>query len=500
MFKLGVEGLAWSNGRANVGLSEMKEEVRLMNFRKKLWLGCSVLALAGHALAVPAQVTAVTWQARDLNEVLSEVEVTEENALKYTVKYGDTLSVISEAMDIDLRYLAAINEIDNVDLIFPDTLLTAQFDDNHQVDGLSVNAPSGESVEVYIPVNLSPVEAVEEIEVVVVEATPAESEEVVEEEIAEEIIEEEVSEDIVEESIPELDETLPSTPEVGEGNLETDVPTEEPEAGAVTPEEEIETPEVTEPEEEVEVPEEEVETPEVTEPEEEVEVPEEEVETPEVTEPEKEVAVPEEEIETPEVTETEEEVAVSEEEIETPEVTEPEEEVEVPEEEVAAPEEEVETPEVTVPEEEVAIPEEEIETPEEPEYVEPEEPEYVEPEEPEYVEPEVIERDPAGLSANAAAFRDLVVSMYGVTAYGLRSGDSGDHGTGLAVDFMVPVGSELGDAIANFAIANMGSYGISYVIWEQQIYGDWSYSWVPMEDRGSITANHYDHVHVSFNY
>ena len=116
------------------------------------------------------------------------------------------------------------------------------------------------------------------------------------------------------------------------------------------------------------------------------------------------------------------------------------------------------------------------------------------------MEPEVIESDPAGLSANAAAFRDLVVSMYGVTAYGLRSGDSGDHGTGLAVDFMVPVGSELGDAIANFAIANMGSYGISYVIWEQQIYGDWSYSWVPMEDRGSITANHYDHVHVSFNY
>ena len=420
LFKLGVEGLAWSNGRANVGLSEMKEEVRLMNFRKKLWLGCSVLALAGHALAVPAQVTAVTWQARDLNEVLSEVEVTEENALKYTVKYGDTLSVISEAMDIDLRYLAAINEIDNVDLIFPDTLLTAQFDDNHQVDGLSVNAPSGESVEVYIPVNLSPVEAVEEIEVVVVEETPAESEEVVEEEIAEGIIEEEVSEDIVEESIPELEETLPSTPEVGEGNLETDVPTEEPEAGAVTPEEEVEIPE-------------------------------------------------------------------------DPEYVEPEEEVDVPE-------EEIETPEVTEPEEEVAVPEEEIETPEEPEYVEPEEPEYVEPEEPEYVEPEVIESDPAGLSANAAAFRDLVVSMYGVTAYGLRSGDSGDHGTGLAVDFMVPVGSELGDAIANFAIANMGSYGISYVIWEQQIYGDWSYSWVPMEDRGSITANHYDHVHVSFNY
>lgn len=446
LFKLDEEGLAWSNGRANISLSEMKKEVRLMNFRKKLWLGCSVLALAGHALAVPAQVIAVTWQARDLNEVLSEVEVTEENGLKYTVKYGDTLSVISEAMAIDLRYLAAINEIDNVDLIFPETTLIAQFDDNLQVDGLSVEAPSGESVEVYIPVNLSPLETVEEIEVVVVEEAQAESEDFVEEEIPEELIEEEfsdeASDEVIEETTPEpeLEGTLPSTPEVGEGSLETDVPTEEPEAGAVTPEEEVEIPEV-----------------------------------PEYVEPEEEVAVPEEEIETPEVT--------------------------APEEEVDVPEEEIETPEVTEPEEEVAVPEEpEYVEPEEPEYVEPEEPEYVEPEEPEYVEPEVIESDPAGLSANAAAFRDLVVSMYGVTAYGLRPGDSGDHGTGLAVDFMVPVGSELGDAIANFAISNMGSNGISYVIWEQQIYGDWSYSWVPMEDRGSITANHYDHVHVSFNY
>ncbi len=35
-----------------------------------------------------------------------------------------------------------------------------------------------------------------------------------------------------------------------------------------------------------------------------------------------------------------------------------------------------------------------------------------------------------------------------------------------------------------------------YVIWRQR-YNDGS-GWDPMEDRGSITANHYDHVHVSF--
>ena len=54
----------------------------------------------------------------------------------------------------------------------------------------------------------------------------------------------------------------------------------------------------------------------------------------------------------------------------------------------------------------------------------------------------------------------------------------------------------LGDAHAEFALNHMADYGIWYVIWRQR-YNDGS-GWDPMEDRGSITQNHYDHVHVSF--
>ena len=41
--------------------------------------------------------------------------------------------------------------------------------------------------------------------------------------------------------------------------------------------------------------------------------------------------------------------------------------------------------------------------------------------------------------------------------------------------------------------------GIMYIIYRQRIWDVRmaSSGWVPMEDRGSITANHYDHVHIS---
>lgn len=54
----------------------------------------------------------------------------------------------------------------------------------------------------------------------------------------------------------------------------------------------------------------------------------------------------------------------------------------------------------------------------------------------------------------------------------------------------------LGDAVAEYALAHQQEHGIWYVIWRQRI-NDGS-GWEPMEDRGSITQNHYDHVHVSF--
>ncbi|MFR9800684.1 hypothetical protein ACL02T_00075 [Pseudonocardia sp. RS010] len=73
-------------------------------------------------------------------------------------------------------------------------------------------------------------------------------------------------------------------------------------------------------------------------------------------------------------------------------------------------------------------------------------------------------------------------------------GNASDHPSGLAADFMV--GRSSGDAIAECAVQNMQTLGVSYVIWQQRInYGS---GWEAMEDRGSPTANHRDHVHVSF--
>ncbi len=80
--------------------------------------------------------------------------------------------------------------------------------------------------------------------------------------------------------------------------------------------------------------------------------------------------------------------------------------------------------------------------------------------------------------------------MYGVAG---RAGMS-DHPSGRAVDFMVDRAT--GDRLAACALNNRAALGVSYVIWRQRI--NFGSGWQPMEDRGGVTANHYDHVHVSF--
>jgi hypothetical protein len=74
-----------------------------------------------------------------------------------------------------------------------------------------------------------------------------------------------------------------------------------------------------------------------------------------------------------------------------------------------------------------------------------------------------------------------------------RSGAS-DHPSGRALDFMVDRAT--GDRLAACAIRNREELGISYVIWRQRI--DTGSGFRPMADRGGATANHFDHVHVSF--
>lgn len=106
----------------------------------------------------------------------------------------------------------------------------------------------------------------------------------------------------------------------------------------------------------------------------------------------------------------------------------------------------------------------------------------------------------SGLTSDAIRVHRAVCAQFPqVTTYlGLRSG-GGAHGEGRALDIMVYSDSSLGDAIAAWVRDNHKALGVSEVIWSQRIWTveRSSEGWRWMEDRGSATANHYDHVHVT---
>lgn len=91
------------------------------------------------------------------------------------------------------------------------------------------------------------------------------------------------------------------------------------------------------------------------------------------------------------------------------------------------------------------------------------------------------------------------MSVFGLleNIIGGRAGRAGvsDHPSGLALDFMVS--RSTGDKIADYVLSHADLLSVKYVIWRQRIKFPGG-SWKTMEDRGSATANHYDHVHVSF--
>lgn len=101
-----------------------------------------------------------------------------------------------------------------------------------------------------------------------------------------------------------------------------------------------------------------------------------------------------------------------------------------------------------------------------------------------------------GTKPHVAQVGHYLAGQFGVENIGGAGGrtGSGEHPQGLALDFMV--GTATGNALADHVLANRKAYGVTYVIWLQR-YNDGS-GWKPMEDRGSPTANHMDHVHVSF--
>lgn len=104
----------------------------------------------------------------------------------------------------------------------------------------------------------------------------------------------------------------------------------------------------------------------------------------------------------------------------------------------------------------------------------------------------------SGVSGNIVNVHRTVCARFPeISVYGTLRGGGGDHPLGRAVDIMVS-GSR-GWQVAEYVRANAGALGVTYVIYSQQI---WSVErsgegWRAMSDRGSSTANHYDHVHVS---
>lgn len=119
--------------------------------------------------------------------------------------------------------------------------------------------------------------------------------------------------------------------------------------------------------------------------------------------------------------------------------------------------------------------------------------------------------DPAmkGLTDHTKKMKVVLAKKFEITSFSMfRAGDDDGtghgHNTGMSVDFMVPVGSAKDDELSEYITKNMKELGVYYVIWNQRfympqhnIYGP-ANTWNLMLDRGGVTANHYDHEHVSF--
>ncbi|TLP52828.1 coiled-coil domain-containing protein [Microbispora triticiradicis] len=114
----------------------------------------------------------------------------------------------------------------------------------------------------------------------------------------------------------------------------------------------------------------------------------------------------------------------------------------------------------------------------------------------------------SGLTQRMITVRNAIMSQFPMpfSVGCLRPGDPGEHGKGRACDFMMSSGGrmpdavakERGDALAQWCIQHASQYGIMYIIWQQRFYDmRTGAGWRMMSDRGGITANHYDHVHVS---
>ncbi len=368
--------------------------------KKRIILASTVALSLAPTLATQAE--EIVWSPRTVEQIQNDVAKSE-NKTSYTIKYGDTLSTIAEALGVDLNVLANLNKITNIDLIFPETVLTTTVNENEEVT----------EVEVYTP---------QEVGSDVASATA-------------DLTTNQVTVDEQTVQVEDLTQPVEETEAVAETTVSSEATTAEATTEAAVP---------------------------VVE------------ETTTIAEP---TTIVEEPTTAAEPTTTVEETTTTVEETTTTEAT-----------------TEAVTEAQSAPATYKAEPSQGASAT------------YTAPAAPDYATIAATKSENAGLQPQTAAFKEEVANLFGITSFsGYRPGDPGDHGKGLAIDFMVPVSSALGDQIADYAIQNMASRGISYIIWKQRFYAPFdskygpAYTWNPMPDRGSVTENHYDHVHVSMN-
>ena len=398
---------------------------------KKRILLASTVALS-FAPALATQAEEIAWTARTVEQIQNDV-TKNENKNSYTVQYGDTLSTIAEALGVDVTVLANLNKITNMDLIFPDTVLTTTVNEAEEVTEVEIQTPQADSSE----------------DVTTATADLTTNQVTVDEETVQ---------------VEDLSQPIEEVPSA----TETEKPTE------LTPSSEVsETATVAE------------ETPSTETP-----VAEETAETTPAGAPVAETTSPVEEAPQAETSATEATEATTS--AETSVAAAPVTERPADTTGTSATESTANSDTATS-----TYQAEQSQTPSRT---------YSAPAAPDYAGLAVAKSENAGLQPQTAAFKEEIANLFGITSFsGYRSGDSGDHGKGLAIDFMVPVSSALGDQIAEYAVQNMASRGINYIIWKQRFYAPYdskygpAYTWNPMPDRGSVTENHYDHVHVSMN-
>lgn len=371
----------------------------------------STVALAVIPFTKATAETLEDWVARSVDEIKHDIQQSGDNQQTYTIKYGDTLSSIAEALGIDVHVLANLNNISNMDLIYPGTVLKTTVNDQKKVTSVEIQTPQAGATD----------------------ATTA-SADLTTNQVT--VDNQTVAVNDLSKPVNDDNKAVPVAPAA-----------ETQEAPAEAPVVEYSATETTAPSA----------------------VP----ETPSYGAPATNVAT-----QNPEAAAAPQSAPASEAPAETPAT-----------EAAAAPQSAPTTEEApTQPAatETAAAPE-------------------VQPVASTPASGNTIPTDP-NLQPQAEAFRQEIAAKFGITNIGgYREGDPDDHGKGLAVDVMVPTSSQLGDQVAQYAIDNMDRAGISYVIWKQQfympvdnIYGP-ANTWNQMPDRGGDTANHYDHVHISFN-